>query len=196
MPGRDTISWFRSKVEKYKPKVAFIDGMYLMTPENSKLVKTNERLENVSRAARQMILDTKVPLFCTLQANRQAAKHEKGEMDEIAMSDAVSQDCTAAIRTIKDKVLDPDTGKHTCSLVVAGAREWNISGFRIFAEPSTDFSFQKILDDKEAQNVKATDDDESEKAKKKKEKGKDGKPTELSASSKIQQIALGLVGGK
>ena len=186
MPGRDTISWFRSKVEKYKPKVAFIDGMYLMTPENAKLVKPNERLENVSRAARQLILDLKVPLFCTLQANRQAAKHEKGEMDEIAMSDAVSQDCTAAIRTIKDKVRDPATGKNTCSLVVAGAREWNMSGWRIFAEPSTDFTFIKLLDDNEVLHVAAADSEDGEK---KKNEGKSKKGVD---TGKIQKLVANL----
>ena len=188
IPGRDTISWFRSKVEKYRPAVSFIDGLYLMTPENGKLVKPNERLENVSRAARQLILDTNVPLFCTLQANRQASKHEQGELSEIAMSDAVAQDCTAAIRTIKDKQLDTETGQHTCSLVVAGAREWNLSGWRVFAEPSTNFQFKEILDEKEASRVRDTDtqDDKEKKARKaEKPKGAD--------ASKIQSVVDKLV---
>ena len=159
MGGKDTISWFRSKVERYKPKAAFIDGMYLMSPENTKLVKTNERLESVSRSARQMVLDLKVPLICTLQANRQAAKHDKGEMDEIAMSDAFSQDCTAAIRTIRDKAKQPD-GRGTVSLVVAGSREWDLEGLRVYAEPATDFSFCQYLDDKEVAKAKTQDEED------------------------------------
>jgi hypothetical protein len=131
----------------------FIDGMYLMSPENTKLVKTNERLENVSRAARQMVLDLKTPLICTLQANRQAAKHDKGELDEIAMSDAFSQDCTVAMRVIRDKARQPD-GKQTVSLIVAGAREWDIEGIRVYAEPCTDFGFHSILSDKEIAKAK------------------------------------------
>lgn len=153
MGGKDTISWFRSKVERYKSKAMFIDGMYLMSPENTKLVKTNERLENVSRAARQMVLDLKTPLVCTLQANRQAAKHDKGELDEIAMSDAFSQDCTVAMRVIRDKARQPD-GKQTVSLIVAGAREWDIEGIRVYAEPCTDFGFHSILSDKEIAKAK------------------------------------------
>lgn len=164
MGGKDTISWFRSKVERYKPKAAFIDGMYLMSPENTKLVKTNERLENVSRAARQMVLELNVPLICTLQANRQAAKHDKGEMDEIAMSDAFSQDCTAAIRTIRDKAKQPD-GRGTVSLVVAGSREWDLEGLRVYAEPATDFSFCQYLSDKEVAKAKSQDDEDGDKKK-------------------------------
>src|ERR1019366_4995900 len=28
--GQDSMSWVRSKIEKYKPDIAFIDGLYLM----------------------------------------------------------------------------------------------------------------------------------------------------------------------
>lgn len=194
MAGKDTISWFRSKVERYKPKISFIDGLYLMSPENSKLVKTNERLENVSRACRQMILDLKVPVVCTLQANRQAAKHDKGEMDEIAMSDAFSQDCTAALRTIKDKGKHA-SGKQTVSVVVAGSREWNLEGMRVYGEPSTDFGFCEYLSEDEASKVSEKDNEAAAKAtgakeakateRKKPEKGRD--PDRIAAI--VQRLA-------
>lgn len=162
MGGKDTISWFRSKAERYKSKMLFIDGMYLMSPENGKLVKTNERLENVSRAARNMVLELETPLACTLQANRQAAKHDKGELDEIAMSDAFSQDCTVAMRVIRDKARQPD-GRQTVSLIVAGAREWDIEGIRVYAEPCTDFGFHSILSDKEIAKAKDQESADQEK---------------------------------
>ena len=167
MGGRDTISWLRSKLERYKPAACFIDGLYLMSPENQKLVKTNDRLQEVSRAARQMVLDLKVPILATLQANRKAAGHEKGEMDEIAMSDAFSQDCTAAIRTVKDKTKQPD-GQQTISCVVAGSREWDLDGFRVYGEPSTNFNFHSYLDDSELAAIKAQDDAEAAAGEKKK----------------------------
>lgn len=154
--GRDTVSWLKSKVEKYKPDVVFVDGLYLMSPDNPKLTKTNERVENISRAMRALILDTKTPVIATMQANRQAAKHENAEFDEIAFSDSLSQDCTMAIRVIKNK------HEPTISLVFAGAREVKFAGLAIKAVPCTNFDYHTLLDDQAA--AKAKSDDEADAA--------------------------------
>jgi replicative DNA helicase len=160
--GRDTVSWLRSKVEKYLPDVVFIDGMYLMSPENPKLMKMNEKVESISRAVRDMILQTKTPVIATLQANRKAAQHEKAEFDEIAFSDSVSQDCTMAIRVIKNK-FEP-----TITLAFAGAREVKFAGMSIKAVPCTNFSFNSMLTDQEILKAKSADDSESDDKKKNK----------------------------
>lgn len=152
--GRDTVSWLRSKIEKYSPQVVFVDGLYLMSPENPKITKTNERVESISRAMRQLILDTKIPVIATMQANRAAAKHENAEFDEIAFSDALSQDCTMAIRTIRNK------HEPTVSLVFAGAREIQFAGMCIHAIPCTNFEFKTMLTEKEI--AKATKEDNPE----------------------------------
>lgn len=153
--GKDTVSWLRSKVEKFAPHIGFVDGLYLMSPENPKLVKTNEKLESVSRAMRQLILDTHVPFVCTLQANRKAAQHDRAELDEIAHSDAIAQDCTAAIRVIKDR--DPN-GDQSISLVVGGSREWSMAGCRIGGNPAIDFSQYGLLSEKDVMKAKQADD--------------------------------------
>lgn len=163
VPGRDTVSWLRGKVEKYRPDIVFVDGLYLMSPENQKLTKENERVSSVSRAARQMILQTHIPLIATMQANRQAAKHERAELDEIAFSDAVSQDLTMGIRVIADKDQAGDLG--TCSLIFTGAREMYFPGMRINAKPAVDFSFHSLLSDRDISAAKAMDIDEAEKEK-------------------------------
>lgn len=149
--GHDTIQWLRSKIEKYAPEVCFIDGLYLMTPENPKIVKDNERVASISRACRQMIFDTKVPVIATMQANRKAAQHGRAELDEIAFSDAISQDCTMAARVIKDKLAP------TISVVIGGSREFHMPGFRIKAVPASDFSFDSILSEADILNAKSLD---------------------------------------
>lgn len=178
--GKDTVSWLRTKVEKHQPHIGFVDGLYLMSPENPKLTKTNERLENVSRAMRQLILDTKIPFICTLQANRKAAQHDNANLDEIAHSDAIAQDCTAAIRVIKDRGAE---GEQTISLVVGGSREWSMPGCRVHGNPAIDFTQQGLLTDKDIMQAKERDDSpEPDKKDKSKERFKNGRAKEQKAA--------------
>lgn len=160
--GRDTVTWLKSKVEKYAPQMVFIDGLYLMSPENPKIVKDNERVASISRAIRQMILDTKTPVIATMQANRKAAQHERAELDEIAFSDAISQDCTGAFRVINDKM------SPTISIVLGGAREFYLPGLRIKGVPAVDFSFDSKLTEADIMKAKEQDNPDDEKANKKK----------------------------
>lgn len=155
--GRDTVTWLRSKIDKYAPQVVFVDGIYLMSPENPKIIKDNERVASISRAMRQMILDTKVPIIGTMQANRKAAQHGRAELDEIAFSDAISQDSTMAARVIKDKL------SATISIVLGGSREFYLPGFRIHGIPATNFSFHSRLSESDILNATANDNPEDQK---------------------------------
>lgn len=179
--GNDTVSWLRSKIDKYGPHVAFIDGLYLMTPNNKRLVKDNERVASISRDIRQMVLDTKVPVIATIQANRKAAEHDKGEMDEIAFSDAFSQDCTGAIRVINNGMKSPDNHPEpTISLVVAGSRDWNLSGWKIHGNPGISFDFIDTLSEKAIQIAKVTDTSPESKPASKPGSQRKGRPNGLS----------------
>lgn len=151
-PGGDTVQWVQSKVDKYKPKIGFIDGLYLMSDHSSRKGADHVRVMNISRAIRQMILETGVPFAATMQANRKAAGHSDANLDEIAYSDALSQDATIAIRVVADKT------SPTISLLIGGSREFKLHGFRIGGIPSTDFDFKTILTEKEIEKAKAEDD--------------------------------------
>lgn len=164
--GRDTVTWLKSKVEKYAPDIVFVDGLYLMSPENPKLVKDNERVQSISRAIRQMILDTKTPVIATMQANRKAAQHGRAELDEISFSDAISQDCTGAFRVINDKMAP------TISIILGGAREFYLPGIRIKGVPAVDFSFDSKLTEADILRAKDLDNPEDEPNGKKKKNGR------------------------
>ena len=148
--GGDTVPWLRAKIEKYRPEMFAIDGLYLMS-DIHRARKDHERVRNISRDIRQMILDTGTPGLVTLQANRAAAKNEEANLDEVAFSDAISQDCTAIIRTINEKE------SPTIQLVVGGSREWSLNGIRINGIPARDFSFHSYLTAKEIQRAKEHD---------------------------------------
>jgi len=183
--GRDTVSWLRTKIDKYVPQVVFVDGLYLMSPENPRLTKTNERVESISRAMRAMQLDTKIPVIATMQANRLAAKHDKAEFDEIAFSDSLSQDCTMAIRVIKNR------NEAKISLVFAGAREMEFAGMTIHGIPCTNFDFYSMLTDKEIEKVKKEDEEDTDTTKKREPKTLGGERAKKSALEKNFSKELG-----
>lgn len=154
--GGDTVEWLHSKVEKYKPDVVAIDGLYLMSDsKGGKGQKDNFRVQNISRAVRQMVLDTNKPVLATMQATRSASAHKNANLDEIAFSDAISQDVTSAIRVINEE--------GTITLAMGGSREYSFSGCRIGGVPATNFDWIEELDDKEIGKVKQRDEKVDEK---------------------------------
>lgn len=185
--GGDTVPWLRSKVESYKPDLVFIDGLYLMSDVH-RAKKREERVMNISRELRQMTIQLNLPLLATLQANRKAAGHEEANLDELAYSDAIGQDATGIFRVINEK-----TGP-TCQLVVGGAREFVLNGFRINAVPATDFSYHSLLTSKEIESAKAHDTEAEDEpkahaqAKNKKKKGTTEAGTLTRASKQLDKI--------
>jgi hypothetical protein len=163
--GGDTIPWLRSKVEKYKPDIMFVDGLYLLSSTDvRKNASREERMTTVSRGFRQLILDTHVPGVATLQANRKAAGHSNAELDEIAYSDAIGQDATIAARVIAEnrpvKIVEDGEERevtNTIALVFGGSREFEMHGLRIGGEPAVDFREKGLLSEKEITKAKERD---------------------------------------
>lgn len=154
--GGDTVPWLRAKLEIYKPNICFVDGMYLMS-DVSGARKDNERVRNISRSIRQMVLDTGVPAICTVQANRDAAKNQSANLDEVAFSDAIGQDATLLMRAINER------DKPTIALVMGGAsREFHLEGFRIYGQPAFNFSYAGDITSKEIEKAKEQDLDSEE----------------------------------
>jgi hypothetical protein len=130
--GGDTVPWLHAKVKLYQPDVCLVDGLYLMS-DIHKNKDDHKKVRSISNDLRQMILDLNVPLIATLQANRNAAKHNEANLDEIAFSDAIGQDATIVMRVINERE------KNTAMLVLGGAREFTLNGLRINAEPAINF---------------------------------------------------------
>jgi len=157
--GGDTVPWLRSKIEQYRPEIVFIDGLYLMSDARG-ATKDHARVRNISRAVRQMNLETRIPVFATLQANRAAAQNKEANLDEIAFSDAIGQDATLIARTINEK------DKPTVALVIGGSREFKLEGFRIYGVPAVNFGYAGPISTGEILSAKEADDAETESKKK------------------------------
>lgn len=157
--GNDTVAWLASKVEKYQPHAVFVDGLYLMKDQQRAKVK-HERVRNISNDLRQLILHYDVPIIGTVQANRDAAKNEEANTDEIAFSDSLGQDCTHLIRVINEKNAD------TIALVMSNvARRFKLNGFRIYGIPAVNFSVKdEELTAKEADRLVRKEDADTKEA--------------------------------
>ena len=184
-PGADTVSWFKSKLDRYKPKdgspmVGMVDGLYLLSGDgNSSKQKDNERVQSISRGLRGIPLDLGIPIIATNQANRAAAKNRDAHTDEIAFSDALAQDATLAARIISDKHTP------TVSIVIGGSREFKLHGFRINALPAVDFSFHSELTEEDISKVQAADQADAEGKVKTAKKAKQDKPTPVNETEEI-----------
>lgn len=165
--GGDTVPWLRSKIEEHQPDICVIDGMYLMSDvKGSRKQKDNFRVQNISRDIRQTVLDTGVPVFATIQANRDAAKNKEANLDEISFSDAIGQDATLAMRVINEKHVP------TLALMIGGSREFELDGFRIHGVPATNFGYAGDISIDELLNAERADTGGSAKGVKKAGRGK------------------------
>lgn len=191
--GQDTMSWLRSKIERYKPDICFIDGLYLMSSNVSSKAADWQRIMQISRQCRAMVLSTKVPVVATVQANRKAAGHSNAELDEIAYADAIGQDATCAIRCIAEKAeIDPDTGEKldpTVALAIAGSREYSLDGFRIFSKCCENFDFHSQLTSKDIEKAKTEESDsDGDSEGKGKKSGKKGTKQNKNVESKRSPV--------
>lgn len=185
--GKDTVEWLHAKIEKHKPDIVFIDGIYLMTDSaGGPRQKDHERVRNISRGLRQMVLSTGIPLVSTIQANRQAAKNSESNLDEVAFSDSIGQDGTVIMRVINEKTTP------TIALVIGGSREFSLHGLRIHGVPATNFAFKEIMSEKEINKAQQKDaaDGEGEKnaAKHARGNGKTADPIQKEATRKYERV--------
>jgi replicative DNA helicase len=181
--GADTVPWLRSKVEQHKPDVLFVDGVYLMAGTDKK-VRDDQRVMGISRALRDLALETHIPIIGTLQANRKAAGHGNANLDEIAYSDAVGQDATIAARVMADKQ------NPFINIVIGGSREFKLHGIRINARPAYDFTFHSELTEKEIEKAKEADSaSDAENKEPKKAQSRNGKSNNKKANEESENHA-------
>ncbi len=90
----------RSKIDEYKPDVAFVDGLYLMNPQRDRKYNADyERHIEISRGMKMVAIDSSVPVIGSTQAGRDAASRKKQEvgLHQIAYSDTYGQDADNVI---------------------------------------------------------------------------------------------------
>jgi hypothetical protein len=131
----------------------FVDGLYLMSDQQGSK-RNHERVSNVSRSIRQLVLHKHIPVIATVQANRDAAKNEDANLEEVAFSDSLGQDATMLIRIVNEW----KRSDNSLALVMGGAsRRFRLDGFRIYGIPAHNFRYLGELSAREAQALVRAD---------------------------------------
>ena len=110
-PGQSfDLGYVKSKIYHYEPSMVVIDGLYLMS-------RTTDwkDITDVTRKARNISLETGIPIFATWQLNRGSSK-KKMMLDDLAYADALSQDATAVI--MQSRIVDEVTEQYTNTIDV------------------------------------------------------------------------------
>jgi replicative DNA helicase len=87
-----TVSGIAAKIEKYKPSIVLIDGVYLMIDEISKEQNSATALTNITRNMKKLALRTNIPIVISTQALLWKMQKKKVTSDSIGYSSSFFQD--------------------------------------------------------------------------------------------------------
>ena len=85
-----SVSFVAAKIERYKPTMVFIDGMYLMSDEQ-RADSNWLAITNIARGLKQLAKALKPPIFATVQFNRGGKT-----ADDVAYAD-ISKECDVMV---------------------------------------------------------------------------------------------------
>jgi replicative DNA helicase len=87
-----TVSAIQSKVQTLQPDVVFIDGVYLMTDEQTGEMNTPQALTGITRSLKRLAQKIDKPVVITTQALNWKTKKGKVSTDSIGYSSSFLQD--------------------------------------------------------------------------------------------------------
>lgn len=94
------VSHVAAKIERYKPDIVYIDGMYLM--DDDQRARDNWlKIGNISRDLKKLAKRVQIPLIATVQFNRQA-DNSKGDASNIAYGD-IAKDADVILGLFQDE---------------------------------------------------------------------------------------------
>jgi len=93
-----TLSGIAAKIDKYKPDMVIVDGMYMMQDENGEKPGSPQALTNITRGLKRMAQNKQVPIVGTTQVLEWKMDKKKGiQSDSIGYSSSFAQDADAII---------------------------------------------------------------------------------------------------
>jgi len=140
--GEETggVSQVAAKIERHKPDIVFIDGMYLM--DDDQRARDNWlKISNISRDMKRLAKRVMIPIIATVQFNR-SADNSKGDASNIAYGD-IAKDADIILGLFQDE--DQRLDKRMTLRVLKqreGSRpeielDWDMDNMK-FAEVNTD----------------------------------------------------------
>jgi len=133
----------QTKIEEFEPDIVFADAVYLMKVLKSGAGAMWQDMAEIAYGLKDMASCFNIPIVATSQANREGEKTKGSTMAEIAYGDTFAQACDLAARIIKT---ENDDGGVFLSVILSGAREIKLPGFRLEVEPARKFLLDQVFD--------------------------------------------------
>lgn len=131
-----TVSFIEMKIKEHNPDIVIVDSFYRIGAVGTRASDPDwKQMTSVSRHLKDMSMEQNVVVLGTHQLNRDADQ-KVGSIANLALSDAVGQDCDLAIRVITAKRKTGDKS----ALYVLGGRETDCDGVFIHNEPCSNFN--------------------------------------------------------
>lgn len=131
-----SVSFIEMKIKEHNPDVVIVDSFYRIGAVGTRASDPDwKQMTSVSRHLKDMSMEQNVVVIGTHQLNREADQ-KVGSIANLALSDAVGQDCDLAIRVITAKRKTGDKS----ALYVLGGRETDCDGVFIHNEPCSNFT--------------------------------------------------------
>lgn len=96
--GASTIDGLAAKHEQHRFDLLLVDGMYLMEDQLGEPKGSSQALTNITRGAKRLAQNAKIPIVCTTQALASRTSRSRGiEMESIAYTSSFAQDSDVLI---------------------------------------------------------------------------------------------------
>lgn len=92
---RQRVSELDALIEERRPDIVYIDGAYLMSPEDKRVTKRVDKMELVVSELKTICNLRNIPIICTSQFNRESkGKGRGGSLETMSYSDAIGTDAS------------------------------------------------------------------------------------------------------
>ena len=96
-----------AEIEKHKPDIVLIDGVYLM--EDDQGAKDDWlRVAHITRDLKKLAKRAKIPIFINTQADKNTSKKTGPELGSIMYTQAIGQDSDCILALYRDEVMMAD----------------------------------------------------------------------------------------
>jgi len=133
----NTISGISNKIQSLQPDVMFIDGVYLMTDEQSGERNTSLALTNITRNLKHVAQQFQIPIVISTQVLNWKMKNGNVTLDSIGYSSSFGQDADVAYALQKEDENVDDTrllkilaSRNTSPMETSLLWDWATGNFR------------------------------------------------------------------
>jgi archaellum biogenesis ATPase FlaH len=142
-----TVSGLRVAIQRHRPRVVFVDGVYMMQDEGGESPGSEAALRNISRGLKRLALSEKIPIVVTMQALLSKMRGNRLTLNSIGYTSAFGQDGNVVLGLTMDEedrgLANLETLKSRNGPIVTAQLDWDWKTSR-FEELESDWSNDEV----------------------------------------------------